>query len=185
MKRWGRSLWMSVPIAAALMFAFNCGGGGGGSDVTSPEYDIIGTYRLTGFDIDFYDYDTLDYLFSLDEDDADSFSGTMKIGLTTISQTVTIEGETFSVSDNYTITYTSGTTEGILHVTGNDIPFYISGYDIMTFASACSFELGLCWDEWDYWRKVADSLALDQEIQRLEADSAYGMGGWKGSVLVR
>ena len=47
MKRREKSAWISIAVAAALVFAFNCGGGGD-SDVTSPEYDIIGTYRLTG-----------------------------------------------------------------------------------------------------------------------------------------
>ena len=137
MRKWTILLYLAIFIG--LFFLSACGGGGGGgTDVTPPGTNLIGTYNLTGFDVDYYDYNTLVYLFSADESDLSSFSGEWIISSNSMSQTMTFEGQVYSVSDNYSITYTNGTTEGFFHVTGGDIAFSCSGNQITTYAFVCS-----------------------------------------------
>lgn len=134
--------------------------------VTPPEYDLVGTYRLRGFDVDYYAYDTGMYLGSAHEGSF-SFSGKMEIGSSTFYQTIYMDGELhFTMNDYYEVFYTERPYEGIFDLFYNydgesdydDISFTCAGYDLITFSLICSPLRGLCWEEWDYWEKVSDWL---------------------------
>lgn len=179
-------LFLVLSVVFVALPACGGGGGGGGDSVTPPGTNLIGTYRLMGFDVDYYDYDTSAYLLSIDEGDVSSFSGEWLISSNTMSQTINVEGQILSISDNYSITYTSGTTEGLFHVTAYDIAFSCSGSQITTFVfNVCSSILGVCWDEWDYWEKVSDSLSVSIESLSSQPDSEYQFGELLGSILLR
>ncbi len=171
MRRCGFALFLLLSISIITLSA--CGGGGGGSEaVTPPTISLLGTYNLTGFDIDFYD--GLFYMGSLAETDFSSWSGEMKIGLTTFNQSFVLEGVVGGTSGTYVITYTSGTSVG--YATVNDggtiytIGFSITGNNITTFTSGYDPVLGWDWEEWDYWVKTSDSLGGSITSLSIESD---------------
>lgn len=140
--------------------------------VTPPQYDLIGTYRLLGFDVDYYDYyDPNIYLGSEDEGDFYRFSGELRIRSSIISQSIYVRPEAydeyelyFEMEDDYAVYYTTRPYEGIFDFYYNhydiydysDMSFSCSGYQLTTVSYICSPELVLCWEEWDYWEKVSD-----------------------------
>lgn len=72
---------------------------------TSPDTDptsddLEGEYTLVGFILDYY----IDgeFAMSLDENDFSSYSGTMNITASTVSQSITLEGDNFIVNATYT-----------------------------------------------------------------------------------
>lgn len=183
MKRWETitlAMFVSVTLVVLVGGCGGGGGGGGGDSVTPPGTNLIGTYELLGFDVDYYDYDTLDYLFSLDEGDVSSFSGEWIISSNTMSQTINLEGDISSISENYSITYTNGTSVGVFHLPGYDIGFACSGNQITTYGEFCSLALGYCWGEWDYWTKTSDSTSLSLEKLSINDDEKNDIGGLIG-----
>ena len=153
--------------------------------VTPPEYNLFGTYWLLGFDVDYYDYYTLDYLYSTSEGDVGSYSGELRIGYYSMSQTIVIEGDYFVQSDYYDVIYTYGTSEGIFDYENDDDALFFCSGDVLTIVlSFCSQPLGLCWDEIYYWEKVSDRLSVDQPgpADQVGVETAPGR---LGGVLAR
>ncbi|MBN2720287.1 MAG: hypothetical protein JXR72_04195 [Proteobacteria bacterium] len=135
--------------------------------------DYVGTYRLLGFDVDYYDYyDPNIYLGSEYEGDFYDFWGELRVGSYSITQKIYVrpgpndESELyFEMEDDYTVYYTDPPYEGVFDFYYNnygiydyyeDMYFSYSGSLLTTVSYTCSASLGLCWEEWDYWEKVSD-----------------------------
>jgi len=143
-------------LGIMTLFFTACGGGGDGDSVEYciqewddwskdhaplPDSDNLeDTYSMTGFTVDIYEDGT--YLGTLDENDFYSWAGTMTIGATNISQTISLEGDTMFISATYTNspidTYT-----GTLHINQSgslyDVGYTISG-NILTTDSGLQCE---------------------------------------------
>ena len=141
--------------------------------VTPPAYDLVGTYRLLGFNVDYYDYNDQNvYLGSEYEGDFYRFSGELRIRLSSISQSIYVRPEVydeyelyFEMEDDYEVFYTTRPYKGIFDFYYNyydiynyysDMTFSCSGYRLTTLSYTCSAYLALCWEEQDYWEKVSD-----------------------------
>ena len=139
-------------VSGAILLIAGCGGGGGGggggtvelcfqewdhwlADTLNPptSSNLEDTYDLIGFDVDVWEDGV--FLGTLDETDVSSYSGTMDIQPTTITQYFTIEGSSDSITGSYTVTVTSPTS-GIFHLTDqsgtHDADFSISGNVLTT-----------------------------------------------------
>jgi len=139
-------------VSSSIVLMVACGGGGGGNngdkvelcieewdhwqaDTLSPptSENLVDTYTLIGFDIEVWQDGS--YLGSIDENDVASFSGSMDIQATTITQDITVEGDFTLISGTYTVTPTS-TTSGAFHINdqsgAHDADFSISGNVLTT-----------------------------------------------------
>jgi hypothetical protein len=170
---------------------YGCGGGGGDGDggspaVTPPNEDLTGTYSLTAFTVKFSDGTIVDQNSST----ITSWSGTMKIGDTTFTQSFVINDTPIALTGTATITWTSSTT-GIAHVTEqsgleHDVYFSISGNDLTTYSGIIqSGTPGLTFEEWDYWLKVSDTLEILKRPEELEkeAEKIIHRPKWIGEIL--
>ena len=152
-----------------MLAAVGCGGGGGdggggGSSpvvptVTPPSQSLVGTYRLNGFKINYSNGVTLT------EKSVTSFSGTMEIGLTTINQLMTLNGVPVNVNvTSYSVTWTKERSEGIIRgtdITGtHDVSFATSGNLLHTYSGVYRASDTLLAEEWDYWEKTSDKVAI-------------------------
>ncbi len=94
--------------------------------------NLVDTYDLIGFE--FSVWEDGDFLGTVDEGSYPGFSGTMDIQPTTITQIMTLGGETALVVGSYTVSI-ADTTSGTLHITDStglhDVDFYLNE-DIMT-----------------------------------------------------
>jgi len=137
-------------VSGAILLLAGCGGGGGGgggtvqlclqeldqwyADTLRPptSSSLVDTYDLVGFDFDVWQDGVL--VGSLDETGL-IYSGTMDIQSTTITQSVTLEGETAFVFGTYTVSI-ANTTSGTFHITdsfgSHDVDFDISGNTLTT-----------------------------------------------------
>jgi hypothetical protein len=142
---------VSLIVSSAILLIVSCGGGGGGgggtvelclqewdhwlADTLNPptSSNLVDTYDLTGFDIDVWEEGS--FLGSLDETDFSSYSGTMDIQPTTITQTLTLEGDSDTITGSYTVS-PAGSTAGTLHITDvsgtHDVDFDINGNTLTT-----------------------------------------------------
>ena len=161
---------MCFYLLTVIMLAVSCGGGGddgggGGSNivvptVTPPSQSLVGTYRLNGFKIIYANGVTVT------EKNTTSFSGSMEMGINTLTQTFVINGQSIYVPQTgYSITYTKGTSEGILHLTDpsgtkRDGSFAISGNLFHTYTNTGITDTGLTFEEWDYWEKTSDKIGI-------------------------
>ena len=110
--------------------------------------------------MDYYDYYTLEYLYSTDEGDVGGFSGELRIGYYSMSRTISIEGNVDVMNDYYDVIYTFETSEGIFDFEYEDDALFYCYDDVLAMIlSYCSEPLGLCWDEIYYWEKVSDWLS--------------------------
>jgi hypothetical protein len=140
-------------VSTAILLIAGCGGGGGGgggggtvelcfqewdhwlADTLNPptSSNLVDTYDLIGFDVNFWEDGVL--VLTLDENDVISFSGTMTITATTITQSITLEGSPFFATGSYTVT-PAGATSGTFHITdlsgSYDFDFDISGNVLTT-----------------------------------------------------
>lgn len=122
-----------LPLFMVLaLFWGGCGGGGGGTnlvEVCLVEYDhwektelpdpdmsnLEGTYTLYSFDIDVW----LDGVYTgmpISSGDFSSFSGTLVLTSNTLTESVTLEGESATTTGTYTVS-ASSSVAGTLHVT--------------------------------------------------------------------
>lgn len=165
MKRIVGLLLLAVAAAFTMVGCGSGGGDGGGiaPPVTPPGESLQGTYSLTGFQVNYSNGASFNEHSSI----ITSWSGTMKIGTNTISQTFVLNGTTGGGSGTLTITWTTDNVAGIAHVTDqsgtHDVAFTISGNDLTTYSGIVqSGTPGLTVEEWDYWTKVSDSFASVQ-----------------------
>ncbi len=175
-----RLVRVGIMIIAGIFLVTSCGGGGGGGEkVTPPTVNLTGTYNLIGFDVDYYDGGGF-YVGSIDETDFSSWSGVMKVGVTTISQSLTLESDVMGVSGTYVVTYTNGTAVGYftVNVGGqiDNVGFAIDGNIMTTYAEGYVSAYGWDYGEWDYWRKVSDSVSLSAVNLSIEPDSENSFG---------
>ena len=158
------------PVALSIVAMFvlvGCGGGGGDGGtppVTPPSQSLQGTYSLVGFDVDYSNGTTINENSPI----ITSWSGTMKIGTTTWSQSFVINNIPAAVSGTATITWIIPGETGIAHVTDqsgtHDVAFTISGNNLTTYSGVIeSGTPGLTFEEWDQWTKVSDSLSPIRE----------------------
>jgi len=178
-------------VSSAILLLAGCGGGGGGSnpctgseglvcfqewdqwmaDILNPptSSNLVDTYTLLGFDVNIcMDGDRVDVF---DENDVLSWSGNMDIQATTITQNVTVEGDSTLVSGNYTVS-AADTTSGTFNITGGsgsyDIDFSISGNVLTT-------DSGLV---------CIGALANQASIEPLEAGEDNGVGSLLGDLFM-
>ena len=153
---------LSVCFLIVVFLAVGCGGGGDGGGsivepVTPPSQNPIGTYRLNGFKINYSNGVTVT------EKNFTSFSGTLKIGVNSYVQSITLNNQTFPSSGLYSITFTNGTSEGIIHITDEtgtyDVSFASSGNLFHTYGKGVINE-GLAYEQWDYWEKISDKVGM-------------------------
>jgi len=156
-------------LGLTLLTLISCGGGGGDSTtttiaptVTPPTQNITGTYTIAGFIVK-YSNGTI-----YTEKNFSQFSGTMKIGMNTLSQSVSLNNTPSAVSATYSITYTQGTSVGTLHFTEDsgkkhDASFVITNNNFETYSGIVSASNGLTYEEWDIWVKTSDIIGIVTE----------------------
>ena len=164
-----KALSVCFYFLVVVFLAVGCGGGGGDgggggsstvvSNVTPPSQSLVGTYRLNGFKIIYSNGVTVT------EKNVTSFSGTMNIGTDTLTQTLVINGVTIYVpTTSYSITYTKGTSEGVIRLTDasgtHDGSFATSGNLLHTYTNTGVTDTGLRYEEWDYWEKTSDKVGI-------------------------
>jgi hypothetical protein len=169
-------------LGLTLLTLISCGGGGGDSTtttiaptVTPPTQNIVGTYSLRSFIIKYSDGGTVT------EKNFPSFSGTMKFGANTYSQSGALgDVSSWSNTGTYSITYTQGTSAGIFHITDSsgtyDVSFSISGNILTTDTGILPSESGLTFEEWITWEKTSDVIGIvtePVEDQKNESKSRY------------
>jgi hypothetical protein len=143
-------------LACLFLFLPGCSGGGGDSDtVTAPTEDVTGTYELRDFIVRYSD----GTIFT--EADFDSVSGSLLLGDDTFSQSVVIDDADVSDSGNYSITYTNGTSEGIINSTDSsgtleEGSFIISDNTVTIYWGVNSDDSGRTYEEWHIWVKTSD-----------------------------
>ena len=139
-------------VSSAILLIAGCGGGGGGggggtvelclqewdhwlADTLNPptSSNLVDTYDLIDFDFDVWEDGV--FVGSFDETYFSSYSGIMTITATTITQNITIEGDSLVLTGSYTVT-TTGPTSGIFHIIdasgSHDVDFDISGNILTT-----------------------------------------------------
>jgi len=155
-------------LGLTLLMLISCGGGGSSSSsssgptVTPPTQNITGTYTIAGFIVK-YSNGTI-----YTEKNFSQFSGTMKIGMNTLSQSVSLNNTPSAVSATYSITYTQGTSVGTLHFTEDsgkkhDASFVITNNNFETYSGIVSASNGLTYEEWDIWVKTSDIIGIVTE----------------------
>jgi len=182
-----------VALSIAAMFAlvgFGCGGGGGGGDtppVTPPSQSLQGTYSLVGFDLDYSNGTTINENSPV----ITSWSGTMKIGTDTISQSFVINNTPFAATGTATITWTTAGVAGIAHITDqtgtHDVAFTISGNNLTTYSGVMdSGTPGITVEEYDHWNKISDSLSPEREGSVTEKSDEQAFTGkhWIAELFV-
>jgi len=183
-------LFMLGVVAVFAMVSCGGGGGGGGSGppVTPPSQSLQGTYSLTGFQVNYSNGTTIDEHSSV----ITSWSGTMKIGTDSFSQSIVINNIPLAVSGSATISWITPNVSGIAHVTdpsgSHDVAFTISGNDLSTYSGVVqSGTPGLTFEEYDYWTKVSDSLspAKESSVTEKSDEPAYTGKHWIGELLVQ
>lgn len=146
-------------VSSAILLIAGCGGGGGGSDTVElclrdwdywmadtlnppTSSNLEDTYDLIGFDIEFWEDGVL--VFTMDEEDVPGYSGTLDIQPATITQTITMQGESNTLTGSYTVSI-ADTTSGTLHITyqfeSSDIDFDISGNTLTTDTGLNCFDI--------------------------------------------
>jgi hypothetical protein len=169
-------------LAICLTALTGCGGGGddgNGPVVTPPGQDIRGTYRLVWFVAELYDDATCSILLNRSTpDDFASWSGSMVISDTTISQDYLLNGTASGASGSYTVTYTGDTT-GVFHVVDgsgpHDIAFATAGNRLATDTGCLDF-LGFGLREVDTWEKTSDFVARRGAQIHIGSELPLGVG---------
>lgn len=119
--------------------------------------DLIGTYALRGFTIQYSD-DT-----SFTQDDIPYFSGTMSITSNTLTQFIEINDADIYATGTYTASFFND-HEGVLHVndgsSSHDVYFSISGNYFTTYSGVMYLGGGITFEEWDYWEKISNTPSI-------------------------
>jgi hypothetical protein len=168
MKRFAGLLVIGVLAVFAMA---GCGGGDGGGStpsVTAPSQSLHGTYTFVGFDLNYSNGTTV---VNINETSPTitSCSGTMEFGANTLSQSFIINNEPISLSGTVAITWTTAGVSGIAHVTDmagtHDLPFTISGDTLTTYSGVVQYGTpGITVEEYNYWKKVSDSISPAMEV---------------------
>lgn len=154
---------LSVCFMIVVFLAVGCGGGGGdggsaGPTVTPTTQSLIGTYTLTAFRVEYSNGAIIT------EKNFTSYSGLMTVGPVLFSQTVTIKDTTVNNTGNYSVTYTKGTSEGIIHVANAadtaDVSFAASGNTLVIYTGVATYQNGLTSQEWQWWEKTSDVVKI-------------------------
>lgn len=163
-----------VVLFVVITSIAGCGGGGGDSSsvsITPPSQNITGTYMFKSTIVKYSNGITFT------EKDL-AMSGTMKIGSTTISQSLILNNTPVAVSFPYTSSFNSTTSTGILHVTDasgkHDLTFSISGNDMTTYSGIVTVSNGntsLSFEEWDTWTKIDNNVATQAFLERPGEDT--------------
>jgi hypothetical protein len=149
-----------------------------GEETVAPPYaDRQGTYSLKGFYVNFSDGSTFT------EKDV-AISGTMRLGATSVSQVMVIEGNTFPMTGTYVPTFTKGSSTGIFtfrDASGtHDAYFWISGYELTTFSGIVRLNSTTAFREWDYWVKVNDSITTEELSSTSQPGGLHSESGGAG-----
>jgi hypothetical protein len=161
-----RFIGLFVIGVVALFAMASCGGGeGGGSapSVTAPSRSLQGTYSFVGFDVN-YSNGTTGVNINENSSSITSWSGTMEFGTDTLSQSFVINDKPIALSGTVAITWITEGVTGIAHVTDaagtHDLPFTISGDTLTTYSGVVPYgSPGLTVEEYNYWRKISDSIS--------------------------
>lgn len=143
-------------LFVAVLFFFlliSCGGGGGGDSppslVTPVNQSVVGSYRFTGFTVK-YQGDII----TQDHPSVKSWSGSMQVTSTTLTQHFNINGLEINVGGKYTLVWDVGHNSGVAKINDGgkqfDIIFICSGLNLTTYEKGPDFE------EWDYWVKISN-----------------------------
>jgi len=175
-------------VSSAILLLAGCGGGGGGgggdtvqlciqvwdhwsaNNLTPPtSSNLVDSYNLVGCDIDVWE----DGVFwgTLDENIYWQYIGTMNIQATTITQNMTIDGDSFSQSGSYTIT-PAGSTSGTIHITD---PFGSYNFD---------FDISLNTLIWDSGVFCTDVPADELGIESLAAGMSDHVKSLRGDMFM-
>ena len=177
----------NIACLIAVSLLIGCGGGGGGESggtpaVTSPGESLIGTYSLTGFQVNYSDGSSIHQ----DSISVTSWSGTMKIGSSTFSQSFLINGIPGGATGSAVIDWVTPGVSGVAHVTDlsgtHDIEFTVSGNDLTTYSGVVQVTSSLSFEEWDHWTKASDALAPVRDYGEGEP-TPRGGGYWIGEML--
>lgn len=163
-----KSLSMCFCLLVIGLFTLSCGGGDDGgsaapSGPTPPSQSITGTYHgRTGTTM-------------LSDGQIfvkDPFVGIMVLGTNTIDFFITQDdGKTAHGIGTYTLTYTKGTTEAIMHVTENDettnwqtevfdLKITIDGFYYTQCSGWLPYDENLQYEQCVKWEKMSDSTEL-------------------------
>ena len=151
--------------------------------ITPPSLSRVGSYTLTDFLILFNDgtrYGPSDF---------STWSGTMQVGNKTYYQAITINGETYTTSETYSIIPASGTYDGIIQTTSSagityNYYYYTSGNMVVTFEDGNT--AGLPYTVLRYWRKTSDSYSILSRIRFSSDDDEldhYNLGAIIGEII--
>jgi len=142
------------------IMCLGCGdSGGGGSSVTPCEDNIHGTYKMTGFDVDYYTGSGgVGFVGTISETDVPSWSGTMTIATDNIiTQNIIVDDVPYTTSVLVTIVWISETDGYFEDGSGKVVYFVCNGVDLTTaLFDVFDSSTGLWWDEFDYWKKTGD-----------------------------
>lgn len=154
-------------IAGFLILIASCG-----SNHDKPSGNLIGTYNLSDFRVEFSNGTTFT------PDNLNVF-GMMVIDASSITQNLTIEGTNLSSSGEYTVTFISAVNSlGILTITGSsgttyEVSFTISGPELRTYSGIKEVDSSLTVEEWDTWRKISDVPQAPSLTDRSESEDGY------------
>ena len=185
-----KALSVCFYFLVVIFLAIGCGGGGGDGGggnivvptVTPPSQSLVGTYKLNGFKINYSNGVTAT------EKNFTSFSGTMKIVGNRMAQTIVIANNTVNAGGYFSITYTNGTSEGILHITDDiggikhDASFATSGNLFHVYSGVLRASNGLLYEEWDYWEKTSDVVGIVSGV--VEEQAVQSPFKFIGDILI-
>jgi len=169
------SKFAGLIFTVLVMLLTGCGGSGGneiyGPVVTPPSINLIGKYNLTKFRVEFSDGTTY-------TPSNLNVSGTMVIDAITFAQDLTIQGNPFSASSPYSVTFTNADqTQGYFTFNDNNVTrtvsFTISGFDLTTYSGVFQVSPSVTAEEWDTWRKISDVLQAPPLADRSESEDGY------------
>ena len=141
---------LAVVVMLGTMVACGGGGDGGSVELCFEEYDdwtrtdpasvpsssdVMGTYNLTGYLVNYYEDGNL--VLSIDDSDPYTYSGTMNIGVSSIYQSLTFEGENVVINATYS-NDPSDTWSGVFHIDQGgmlfDVDYDIAGGELTTWS---------------------------------------------------
>ncbi len=182
-----KQLRVLLIVSSAILLLAGCGGGGGGGgtvELCIEEWDywiadnlgpltsdnLVDTYDLDSFQFEVWqDAVSLGIVY---EYMVPIWSGTMDIQSTTITQNITIYGETALVVGSYTVSI-ADTTSGTLHITDStglhDVDFYLNGTTMTTYSG----------------RICVDVPANQLDIEPLAVGMSNRMGSMLGDMFMK
>lgn len=166
-----RTVGLFVIGVVAVFAMAGCGGGDGPSgsaspgtaSITAPSRSLQGTYSFVGFDVNYSNGTTV---INVNENSSSiiSWSGTMEFGTNTLSQSFDINNNPIGLTGTVTITWITEGVAGVAHITDasgtHDLSFTISGDNLTTYSGVIPYgSPGLTVEEYNYWKKVSDTVS--------------------------